>query len=361
MENSEKELKWNTGQDAEKGFFRQAWESFNWDDFFYSLLLGLVPSTLDIVTDLRFASVLDKGKGSLTAAGLAYAIIIMPSIDFTFSMIFKEVWDKVGESHLTKICVLFIFTAVIGLLLVSLFFTIIHTPTYLFYPAMVSTTYLLGIKLVATLVHTPAMKRLSCMASSSEGDFEAAYQLLLILLTWVTGGGLHLLPMATSILAIGKFRAEKHLGSQADFEMHERTFEGKVLIVAAHVPIFSLAAVFRMGSLAFIFGSIPDAPNSVDSNVLFQGVFFSFQAVFFPLMPLLLRAVSYFSDALCQLTALQACQGMLGKYRITAHIITCSIKRNFLCQVRFLQCPCGQVLLERLQDVFKKLRPSSSW
>ena len=84
MENSEKELKWNAGQDAEKGFFRQAWESFNWDDFFYSLLLGLVPSTLDIVTDLRFASLLDKGEGSLTAAGLAYAIIIMPSIAFTF-------------------------------------------------------------------------------------------------------------------------------------------------------------------------------------------------------------------------------------------------------------------------------------
>ena len=245
MENSEKELKWNAGQDAEKGFFRQAWESFNWDDFFYSLLLGLVPSTLDIVTDLRFASVLDKGEGSLTAAGLAYAIIIMPSIDFTFSLIFKKVWDKVGESYLTKICVLFIFTAVIGLLLVSLFFTIIHTPTYLFYPAMVSTTYLLGIKLVATLVHTPAMKRLSCMASSSEGDFEAAYQLLLILLTWVTGGGLHLLPMATSILAIGKFRAEKHLGSQADFEMHERTFEGKVLIVLVLVFVYHVSLSFR--------------------------------------------------------------------------------------------------------------------
>ena len=98
MENSEKELKLNASQDAEKGFFRQAWESFNWDDFLYALLFGLVPSTLDIVTDMRFASLLDKGEGSLIAAGLAYAIIIMPSIDFTFSLIFKKVWDKVGES-----------------------------------------------------------------------------------------------------------------------------------------------------------------------------------------------------------------------------------------------------------------------
>ena len=40
---------------VQDGFLSEAYEAFNWDDFLYSLLFGLLPSTLDIVTDFRFA------------------------------------------------------------------------------------------------------------------------------------------------------------------------------------------------------------------------------------------------------------------------------------------------------------------
>ena len=76
--------------DTGEGFFSQACEMFNWDDFLYSLLFGLLPSTLDVVTDFRFALLLDQSEDSMIAAGLAYAIIILPGIDFAFFFLFSS-------------------------------------------------------------------------------------------------------------------------------------------------------------------------------------------------------------------------------------------------------------------------------
>ena len=295
-------------QDGE-GFFSQVFEAFNWDDFLYSLLFGLLPSTLDILTDFRFALLLDKSEQSLIAAGLAYAIIILPGIDFSFFFLFQKVWDNLGDSLRIKIPVLFIYVAIVGFLLGALLLSIIHMPTSLYYPALAIAVSLLGIKLLALVVHTPAIKKLSVMASGSEGNFESAYQLLLVFLTWMTGGGRHFLPMATSLLVIGKTRAERHLNSQPDLQMHEKTFEEKVVAVAAHIPIFSLAAVFRIGSLALIFGCLPALPDSVTSLILFQIVFFAVGSV----LALLLLLLSRWHQPLGQLTALQACQGVIGE------------------------------------------------
>ena len=319
--------------DTGEGFFSQACEMFNWDDFLYSLLFGLLPSTLDVVTDFRFALLLDQSEDSMIAAGLAYAIIILPGIDFAFFFLFQKVWDNLGDSLKIKIPVLFIYVVIIGLLLGGLLLSIIHMPTSLYYPALVIGVSLLGIKLLALVVHTPGVKKLSVMASSSEGNFESAYQLLLILLTWLTGGGRHLLPMATSLLVISKTRAERHLTFQPDVQMHEKTFEEKVVAVASHLPIFGLAAVFRIGSLALIFGCLPPVPDSANSLILFQVVFLSspgtclslpcliielsFQIAFFAfgsLMSLLLLIASRWYPPLSHLTALQACQGVIGEF-----------------------------------------------
>ena len=304
MTNGEEELVQEGG-----GFLSQAYEAFNWDDFLYSLLFGLLPSTLDILTDFRFALLLDESEQSLIAAGLAYAIIILPGIDFSFFFLFQKVWDNLGDSLRIKIPVLFVYIAIIGFLLGALFLSIIHMPTSLYYPALTVATFLLGIKLLALVVHTPGVKKLTVMASGSEGNFESAYQLLLVLLTWLTGGGKHFLPMATSLLVIGKTRTERHLNSQPDFQMHEKTFEEKVVAVAGYIPIFILAAVFRIGSLALIFGCLPEVPDCVTSLLLFQAVFFAFGSF----VSLLLLVLSRWYEPLSQLTALQACQGVIGK------------------------------------------------
>ena len=51
---------------------------------------------------------------------------------------------------------------------------------------------------------------------------ESAYQLLLLLLTWVVDGEAHLVPMATSLLVMSKVRAERHLSLQPHLEMHKK-------------------------------------------------------------------------------------------------------------------------------------------
>ena len=325
-------------------FYEEACEAFDWDDLLYSFLFGLLPSTIDILTDFRFAFLLDTSEQSLIAAGLAYAIIILPGIDFSFYFVFQTIWDNLGDSLKVKIPVLFLYIVIIGLLLLVLFLSIIHHPTILFYPAVLIAVCLLSMKVAAVVIHTPQVKRLSTMASGSEANFEASYQLLLVAFTWLAGGGRHLLPMTTSLLVIGKTRAERHLNSQPNYQMHEKTFEEKVVLVSAHIPIFSLAAVFRLGSLALIFSCLTSIPDSATSLFLFHVSFFCYGS----LMPLLLLIISRWHQPLAQLTALHACQGVIGSPTHSAplrfyFVVVSFCLSRFFVQAQFHLCLSGQV------------------
>ena len=80
--------------------------------------------------------------------------------------------------------------------------------------------------------------------------------------------------MAASLLVMSKVRAERHLSLQPHLEMHKKAFLERVMLVAAYLPIFGLAAIFRIGSLAMIFASVPTAPESVMSFLYFNVAFF---------------------------------------------------------------------------------------
>ena len=109
---------------------------------------------------------------------------------------------------------------------------------------------------------------------------------------------------------MSKVRAERHLSLQPHLEMHKKAFLERVMLVAAYLPIFGLAAIFRIGSLAMIFASVPTAPESVMSFLYFNVAFF----VYGSLTPLLLLVLSRSWPPINQLTALQACQGVVGQY-----------------------------------------------
>ena len=86
-------------------------------------------------------------------------------------------------------------------------------------PCKLVAVCLLSVKVGTVVIHTPQVKQLSAMASGSEGNFEASFQVLLIAFTWLAG-------------------------ASTQHKMHEKTFEEKVVLVSTHTLISSLAAVY---------------------------------------------------------------------------------------------------------------------
>ena len=89
---------------AEERFYQKIARLFNPSDFLYSFFLGFIPSLLDITTDFSFADRLQSPKdkrmtkqmlprlakeGELTASGLAYAVIMAPSMDIAITGLTK--------------------------------------------------------------------------------------------------------------------------------------------------------------------------------------------------------------------------------------------------------------------------------
>jgi hypothetical protein len=281
------------------GFFQQAREAFNWDDFFYALIFGLIPSVLDIKSDYYFASNISQ-----VTAGLSYASITMP----VYSFLLPTIGNYFGPYLKANILMLLVIICIFGIIHVGMFFSIMKAPNLLFYPAAVVSFCLLFTKSVAVVVHTPRVKQLSMMASGSEGAYESTNQLLLMLLSWLAGGRLHIVPIITSLFMMGKTRAEKQLASRMDYQMHEKSFREKVVLVLSLLPTFSLAAVFRLGSLALILTRLQDFPSPVVGFCTFQLFLFLFGSLLFLLLPL----VSRWQPGLAQLTEVEAAQGLIG-------------------------------------------------
>jgi hypothetical protein len=280
------------------GFFQQATEAFNWDDFFFALIFGLIPSVLDIKSDYYFASQIIKSQ---VTAGLSYAIISMP----LFSFLFLTIGNHSGQlMHFALLCFA-------GLFLLAGLSILLFYPAalnLLFYPAALVSFCILSTKSVAVFVHTPWVKQLSMMVSGTEGTFEWSNQLLLMLLSWLAGGRLHIVPIITSLFMMGKTRAEKQLASRMDYQMHEKSFREKVVLVLSLLPTFSLAAVFRLGSIALVLTRLQDFPSPVVGFCAFQFFFFLFGILLF----VLFRMVSGWQPGLAQLTAVEAAQGLIG-------------------------------------------------
>ena len=77
-------------------------------------------------------------------------------------------------------------------------------------PCKLVAVCLLSVKVGTVVIHTPQVKRLSAMASGSEGNFEAS----------------------------------RLAGASTQHKVHEKTFEEKVVLVSTHTLISSLAAVY---------------------------------------------------------------------------------------------------------------------
>ena len=122
-------------------------------------------SSLDILTDFRCASILDKRGQNTVTVGLAYVIILMPGNDIIYLFAFKKSGIILKTPWQRRFFVTFASIAFACLLLVGMFFSNKHMPTILFYPAVLVASFFIGIKVVALVIHTKRVQDLSVIAS----------------------------------------------------------------------------------------------------------------------------------------------------------------------------------------------------
>ena len=67
------------------GLLKRCQTAFNWDDFFYSFILGFLPTAWDVFSDLGIALQL-KEEVDVETAGLSYLFVCLPGITPLFNL-----------------------------------------------------------------------------------------------------------------------------------------------------------------------------------------------------------------------------------------------------------------------------------
>ena len=108
--------------------------------------------------------------------------------------------------------------------------------------------FVVSTKVLAVLVHTPEVKKVSMQVSFFETSMESSGQLCLLLNVWMQGGPLYISPILSSILVIGKTNAENYLSDSPENRLKGKSFLEKLKLVLCHLPLFCSTIFFRVGS-----------------------------------------------------------------------------------------------------------------
>ena len=236
----------------------ERWKAhWNWNDFFYNLILDLAPASWDIITDLIFAGALEIVD--IHSAGLSYMFICLP-----FVWLVSEHVAEIKINKIKMMCYIMAFP-IIGITTMCC----LWADPLLFKPlAILFSIMFLGLKFVAVFEHSPEMAQFSLHLSQVETATEGPLQLLLILHVWLSGGLLHWDTLLSSLLDIGKVGAEKFLTAGPKDLLKGKTFLEKLVLVLKYLPVFLLTALFRVGA---------GAVNIINYS---QGFFYPFSTAF---------------------------------------------------------------------------------
>ena len=207
-------------------------------DFWYSLLFGLLPTAVDVSTDLRLGKIFEQQE-DVTSAAACWLLVCLPTVYCCMQHVAKK-YNSIGV-HIIVV----IFVA--GILLCAVV-SVIWFPRLLFYPAVLSGLTLLIVKILATFHPSPGIKQLSSQLSRAESSIEASGQLLLLIFMWLTQGEMYLPVMISSIVVIGKVAAENYLRDGPEDLLEDKSFKEKISLVLRFLPLFLLTAFFRSGS-----------------------------------------------------------------------------------------------------------------
>ena len=214
------------------------WRShWDWNDFFYNLLLDLAPAAWDAVTDLLFAKFLETVD--VTSAALSYLSICLPALWLVAVRVSKQ-------KTVIKIA------AFLMCFSVGLWARVLLKGHLLLFraPAIFFSGVFLAVKVLAVLVHTPEMAQFSQDMSLAENATEGRLQILLVLHTWLRGGDLHWDTLLSTLLDIGKVGAENFLTTGPKNLLKGKPFFERLLLVLRYLPVFGLTAAFRQCSYA---------------------------------------------------------------------------------------------------------------
>ena len=211
----------------------------------------------------------------------AYTFIALPGIMLSFSAlhsILRELWKRICGSEVPG-CLAAVINATALLLQMSLCTGLVLLPlfsvdleiqkkcspafesiiegfeTTIQAMAYSSAAFLIGVKLLGTICHGPEVTKLVERATDAEVRYEAALQLILLTMVYLTTWtrSLEIRNSAiSSILVIGKIGIHNFF-KEHNNELSKASLLGKIYIAASVSPVFVLAAIFKVGSLAIVF------------------------------------------------------------------------------------------------------------
>ena len=181
-----------------------SWASFSWGTFFQAVIFGLLTSGFDIFTDFNFAATTPDICTNETVQtspcctlipsevqSLTYSFIAVPGIMLAYNGMHSILSQRAKAAsikclkhqsvgHLlinAMLCleVLCLFASLIGIYIISS--KILPSLSYVL--AIITCTFILGVKLLAVIFHGPQMKNFSLAVASAESRFESAFQLFL--------------------------------------------------------------------------------------------------------------------------------------------------------------------------------------
>ena len=153
--------------------------AFSWNDFFYSIIFGLLPTSWDVLSDLRFGWSLSQ-SGDNSSAGLCYLFVMIPGLFFLQDVLHKYVINKRCSSRVnTMLYCLYAIASTSALV-----FGFWWEPLTFRYPATVIGCAVIGVKVVGVFVHIPEMKAFSVRVSAFEYTTESNLQLSLLFYIW---------------------------------------------------------------------------------------------------------------------------------------------------------------------------------
>lgn len=276
---------------------------FTWDALAYQLMFGFLPSFVDILTDFTFAAHLEK-SGKYVAASISYSLIFLPGIFFFLHLLFRLCYKWLSSKLMFSV----LYASILGAAMITCYLLTTIYCVSLLYPALLAATSILLVKAAAVFVHSPALARAAFLVTVFEVNCETSCQMIFILITWLAGSSLQTVGLVSSVLMIGKQGAEAFLQAEHNNQMKGKVCWHKATLLLAHLPAFSLATVFRLGSLGLILGCLPTITNPLISMQFFLLFFVGYSSLLFLASSVLMKKYQLMNA--CTLTdLLWACTG----------------------------------------------------